>query len=297
MPIIPDQIPFFNLDLKWLAIHRAVRPDMELPMSEKRTITPNFAKQILEERNVTNRPLNRGRVLKYAREIIAGQWKVTHQGLAFDWDGNLFDGQHRLAAIVEAERPVEMMVAFGMDPEAMIAVDEGRPRSTKDVANILGLDINKNSVSATNYLLEIKSLKARASRTDQLHFLERHRDAAEWAADRINRIKFVNAPVLAAVIRAYYNCLGDDAKMNRLHRFCEVYNDGMTEDATEVAAIRLRNYVIQHRPKKGDERKALYRKAISAIRAFINEEQITKLYGLDDDIFKLPEEELGRALL
>ena len=85
--------------------------------------------------------------------------------------------------------------------------------------------------------------------------------------------------------------------MNRLHRFCEVYNDGMTEEKNEIAAIRLRNHVIQKRPKKGDERKDLYRKTISAIRAFLLGEEITRLRGFDDDIFKLPEEELGRTLL
>jgi hypothetical protein len=35
---------------------------------------------------------------------------VTHQGIAFDTQGVLVDGQHRLAAIIEADRPVELTV-------------------------------------------------------------------------------------------------------------------------------------------------------------------------------------------
>ena len=38
-----------------------------------------------------------------ARDMKAGHWRLTHQGIAFDPAGVLIDGQHRLWAIVESD--------------------------------------------------------------------------------------------------------------------------------------------------------------------------------------------------
>ena len=42
---------------------------------------------------------------------------TTHQGIAFDENGVLQDGQHRLCAIVSANKPVDMMVTSGLSPD------------------------------------------------------------------------------------------------------------------------------------------------------------------------------------
>src|SRR5438046_2404287 len=49
--------------------------------------------------NTANRPLSRSTVRGFADAMRSGEWLVTHQGVAFDTDGVLVDGQHRLAAI------------------------------------------------------------------------------------------------------------------------------------------------------------------------------------------------------
>lgn len=103
------------------------------------TITPQMAMDILENRNPNNRNLSEATVQEYANDMKNKRWVVTHQGLAFDENGNLNDGQHRLWGCVFAEVPFETLVTRGIPVQevrngvvlkAMDSIDRGRMRST-----------------------------------------------------------------------------------------------------------------------------------------------------------------------
>lgn len=100
------------------------------------TVTPEKAKLWLTK-NVGNRPIRESNVQRFVEVIKSGEYKMTHQGVAFDKKGNLIDGQHRLHAVVRAGRSVEMMVARGCDPATFAYIDQGAFRSASD---ILGTD-------------------------------------------------------------------------------------------------------------------------------------------------------------
>src|SRR5215470_2655832 len=88
------------------------------------TVTPRRASEYLE-RNTLNRPLSRRTVREFAEAMRRGEWRVTHQGIAFDAEGALVDGQHRLAAIVEADLPVELTVFTEVPVGAFDVLDTG----------------------------------------------------------------------------------------------------------------------------------------------------------------------------
>jgi hypothetical protein len=71
-----------------------------------------------------------------ASEIVAGRWVLTHQGIAFGSDGTLYDGQHRLRAVVESGIAVAMRVTRGVSPEALDVIDTGTARRSQDVLAI-----------------------------------------------------------------------------------------------------------------------------------------------------------------
>jgi len=108
------------------------------PKFEVMDITPDMAKKILAHRNKNNRPIRYTHLEKLSEAIEKGEWKVTHQGLAFDKDGNLIDGQHRLAAVLQTRQTVKMTVATNMDASIFDVVDTGSKRSTGDALDILG---------------------------------------------------------------------------------------------------------------------------------------------------------------
>lgn len=103
------------------------------------TITPAMAMEILENRNPNNRNLSEATVQEYANDMKNKRWVVTHQGLAFDENGNLNDGQHRLWGCVFAEVSFDTLVTRGIPVQevrngvvlkAMDSIDRGRMRST-----------------------------------------------------------------------------------------------------------------------------------------------------------------------
>jgi hypothetical protein len=100
-------------------------------------VTPVKAGEWLEA-NTANRPLSKPVVKAFAEAMRRGEWVVTHQGIAFDTSGVLVDGQHRLAAIVEADMPVEVTVFTEVSEGAFDVLDTGKRRNAADVLAIEG---------------------------------------------------------------------------------------------------------------------------------------------------------------
>ena len=92
----------------------AKRAPLNMSGTEIRTetilVTPEMARRWLDSNTRSNRRPSAKTVDAYAREMAAGRWLVTHQGIAFNQAGELVDGQHRLLAIIEADVNVLMMV-------------------------------------------------------------------------------------------------------------------------------------------------------------------------------------------
>src|SRR5262245_37584487 len=108
-----------------------------LVRSRVQVVTPRKAAEYLD-RNTANRPLSKRTVREFAQAMGRGEWRVTHQGIAFDTTGALVDGQHRLAAIVEAGLPVEMTVFTEVPVGAFDVLDTGKRRNAADVLAIEG---------------------------------------------------------------------------------------------------------------------------------------------------------------
>lgn len=104
------------------------------------TVTPELAYQWLAERNLHNRPLREAAVRALAKQIERGEWQLSHQGIAFDEEETLLDGQHRLAAIIRAGRSVEIMVTFDAPRSSFSVVDTGQKRTGRDVLALANED-------------------------------------------------------------------------------------------------------------------------------------------------------------
>ncbi|WP_329611531.1 hypothetical protein [Kitasatospora herbaricolor] len=100
-------------------------------------VTPETALQWLTH-NTSNRPLSKSFVAQLAGQIQRGEWQLTHQGIAFDEDGILIDGQHRLAAIVKAGQAVDVIVTHGVPRTAFTVMDTGRKRTGRDALALAG---------------------------------------------------------------------------------------------------------------------------------------------------------------
>ena len=100
-------------------------------------VTPVMAREWLE-RNTDNRPLRPGVVDGFMSAYKRGEWKITHQGIAFSKTGRLLDGQHRLTFISELPQGsvVPMNVTSELEDEAFDAIDQGFRRTTSDLYSV-----------------------------------------------------------------------------------------------------------------------------------------------------------------
>lgn len=114
-------------------------------------IGPEQATKYLE-RNENNRKLRKHTVDRYAEMMRRGQWKLTHEAIAFDTNGELKNGQHRLAAVIESGATVSFSVTRGVDPDTYSVIDSGAKRSTADRVAQLGKAYATTVAPALRYL-------------------------------------------------------------------------------------------------------------------------------------------------
>ena len=110
-------------------------------------VSPEMAERWLQH-NEGNRSIDRATVKRYANDMIRGQWAETGETIKFSSDGRLLDGQHRLSAVVMSRTTVNMLIARGVDPSAIHAIDTGRTRSAGDALTIMASTTNANAVAA-----------------------------------------------------------------------------------------------------------------------------------------------------
>lgn len=99
------------------------------------TITPQTALEMLKT-NIGNRPVRSAVVKRLAGIIRRGEWEISHQGIAFDANGRLLDGQHRLLAISEAGIACAVMVTRNVPTKSFRVMDQGARRSLADLSGM-----------------------------------------------------------------------------------------------------------------------------------------------------------------
>lgn len=96
-------------------------------------ITPSIAKLWLQRNSNNYRKVNKSHVQNLKRELTGGVWMATSQGIGFDTQGILVDGQNRLTAIVESGVTVpNQLVVFNLPHDSKYKIDMGRKRTLSD---------------------------------------------------------------------------------------------------------------------------------------------------------------------
>lgn len=245
----------------------------------KETITPQLALEYLNH-NIRNRRLRKDAVAMIARDIKAGRFRTTHQGIAFYEDGELADGQHRLRAIMKAGVPVEMMVTRGLKRDAMSAIDRGTARNVSDIFAI-GNDDNdgvskaircQRVTSAINQMCwNGVSPRPRLSASEIEAIFRTHTTECVWlykiAGTKNTRTNAAfNAACLAAMI-----CGVDPTDIVKFVDAYRLHSVSNCDGKNMQAALSLRRVVDEALMQKSriDARK-LYLMAQNAIWHFVN---------------------------
>lgn len=105
--------------------------------TELMLVTPKMAREWLKQ-NTNNRPLRVSVVNGFKNAYERGEWKITHQGIAFSAKGRLLDGQHRLTFISELpeKSAVAINVTTDQDEDTFDAIDQGFKRTISDIHSV-----------------------------------------------------------------------------------------------------------------------------------------------------------------
>lgn len=232
-------------------------------------VTPEIAKRWLEQ-NRGNRSINQKQVDTIAKDILAGDFDTTHQGIAIATDGTLLDGQHRLLAIVKANKTVKLMVTFNAVKSRHI--DSGMKRSESNRLQ-MGADdmswVNSRILAAINLLKAVYPKLGLEQTINKEAWIRKYETVIRSGAalarhSQIQRLN--NAGIMASFIVAMMNGVPE----SYIKTFSEALTSGYPNSPAENYAITLRNDLLSYKGAvAGDSwRKFAYERSCNRINQF-----------------------------
>jgi|LakMenEpi03Aug12_release.lakeMendotaPanAssembly.Ray.scaffolds.fasta_scaffold601331_2 hypothetical protein len=254
-------------------------------------IGPEQAKIYLQM-NTGNRNLQKGVVEQYAKDIRAGNWTLTHQGIAFAKDGRLLDGQHRLEAIVLAGIAVEMLVTFGLDDIAQAKMDTLSIRKPSHSVSILrGENITQETIAAIKAATELTNGSGghnrRLTNTQLSDAVGLFDPALQFLDDNFAcRDRGVKSAVVRGQLALAWFYVED---LCRFADFCFILSGKkIIDNPGDKAAHLLREFLLRSsRTRNSTVRFDTTKKVQSAIVAFMSRKPISKLIGIEP-VYRFP---------
>jgi hypothetical protein len=252
------------------------------------TITPEIALEMLEQ-NTHNRPMIMSKVENFAKLMERGEWILTHQGIAFDTNGILLDGQKRLRAIADIGISLNIQVTTGLPPESFTAMDSGDKRTGGHVLAMEGVK-DPNVVSGILRVVlsyrearrgdgQFGAILARTSRSNA-DILNAYRaypgvPAMTLAARRISVGCVLPSP--AAVGGALYQMTTADPAL--AHSFVEgiLNGEGLHHGDPRLTLRNRRQATIITRRAGASAQIHTFTVLLGAWRAFVNHKPYTKV--------------------
>lgn len=265
-------------------------------------VSPAKAEKWLEEANIGNRSLSIPHVERLARDMKAGAWGDTPEPIAFDSNGRLIDGQHRLAAVVKSGVTICFWVATNCHLDAQKYLDAGRRRSLADAYGFyMGDSLGKRAEAITKAMMDCR-LNYGYTRRQEADFYKKHKDAISFA-ERVSSgtiampdgaRRKIPAGVAAVIGRASYT---QDNAM--LERFCDSLRTGISSSKSDIASQKLREELMFGAGKQDGPagRRWFYRRSEYLLDRFLKRSRTVKrgevapreLYPIpgEDDYVKL----------
>jgi len=225
---------------------------------------------------------------RYIEAMEKGQWKLTGESIKFNTKGELIDGQHRLEAVIETGKEIEILVCRNVPDEAFMELDTGGTRTPSDLLTVAGYDYTSGVASAIRNLTSIYEIEAgglagsslgrrRVDPESLLEYAEQHGDELVAAVKKTmsREAKVVCGPpsLFAALyfIFAEHNKKGADEFFDSLIDGTNLQRGG--------PVYELRRLLLQFAADKHNKRPNFYKAAITikAWNAFQNRREVRAL--------------------
>lgn len=217
------------------------------------TITPEMAHKFLSENNKSNRKVKQGVVDMLARSMLSGDFKLTHQGIAFYDDGDICDGQHRLHAIRQSKTSQRMLVTKGIpkDDGHILAIDNSTPRSVTDSSVLSGIKIEPRDSQLVKALrFGVRGTHSKLSHKEIYELYQNYSSEIEIAKQCFPKHKspFTTTAIKIAVI----DSVADGISIDVVKRFAKILVSGFYNYDYEKTCVVLRDKLLQLSSTKKD---------------------------------------------
>lgn len=246
-------------------------------------VTPEEAERWLLARHPLNRAVAPKVVARYADDIKAGRWRLTHQGIAFDDQEKLIDGQHRLSAIVRAGLGIWLVVAryVACDADAAkLACDVGRTRNIGCVGEVSGAFEKGHGqaiAAIVSGMMMLDKNDGQSSPQQVVEYYATHRAEIDWAIGALKGKEF-NHAIRAAFAYAYASDPAAVASIAHAVVSKVGYADG---SAAHVYVKHASEGAFRYNVRAG--RPMIMAKVLRIIKAHVAGEKCpTKLYSTSD---------------
>jgi len=266
-------------------------------------VTPELAASLLGNmwENYRNETLST--TLKYARAMLNGEWMQNAENVKL-WDERVWDGQHRLRAILAAKqmnpdfKGQVLTFAHNVPLPTVGTVDVGKTRTFPNIMKAMGLPYTKKDFSIAkaiefhdtipdfwNTRFHVPSLETYEAKT----LIERYYPGIKLAT----KVGF-KFPILTPIVEAYYYAPKKRPRLGELVRLAKL---GRSSDPANSAALHMWNLNNSKRADgKNEKNEVLYQKAQSAVKAFLENRPITVLKPIRATVFPLMVDEHGNIV-
>lgn len=191
----------------------------QYPPARPVLVTPELADQWLVK-NVGNRPQRKVGINKYVRLMQEGKWHLMPDMIAFDKEGVLRNGAHRLESVKRSGIPQPFYVVEGLEPEAFAFMDSGFKRTFAD--HLAGLGF-KNSTAvaaiaktvanvaragiASRHLVSSSASGNQLDMDEYIEYAESYKEELEGAAHFNVPLQNRNPGVIAGAVSGFVHAL------------------------------------------------------------------------------------------
>lgn len=243
-------------------------------------ITPEMAQAILNECNTNNRNVRSVVVGQYSRDMGNDNWIFDGMPIRFKTDGTLFDGQHRLSAIVNSGSSQNMVVVLGLDKDSQLVMDCGVKRTVKDNLSLArGYNYSNIIYAAINIACGSAFKCCSLSASDIEKFIEVYGDFLNIVNEHFtsNKRGIRNSLVPGACLKALASGENIDTVIGFIETFCNPSFDDMSPG--KITVQKLREKMISEPIRgSGSERYDFLKLIERVFEAYKNDVLLTKFY-------------------
>lgn len=210
-------------------------------------ITPEIAANYLKTSKGNprwkNKVVNKRAVQDIARDILNGDWKPGNGSLAFDDNGHLIDGHHRLSAVVMSQTPIDVWVCRGVNLDGQLHIDDNAKRT---VAQRLGTQKYVPAIANMHFKLTTNT-RGVATAKETAVFQELYGEHIDTVV-KYSSSSGVKLTATAYFLHAALCALACGVPDTVLAKFAASLNNGFIEGPDESAVIAVRNQLCNNRP-------------------------------------------------